>query len=149
MARLSCILIGMGVSSSRVVRQSLLKRYTRLLSQTSPHFPIHFLKIYRCPFHNYTASTCGLVSFPRKRESRRRGAWGLDACFRRHDVLLASDLRNGHLVLQGICGVDGVGGQGPDVFCHASGHRVRAFWALLRRKRLGTQTGRLNFQKQT
>jgi site-specific recombinase XerD len=51
----------------------------------------------RCPFHYYTASLCGLASCPRKRESRRRGAWGLDACFRRHDVLLASDLRNGHL----------------------------------------------------
>ena len=24
--------------------------------------------------------------------------WGLDACFRRHDVLLASDLRNRHLM---------------------------------------------------
>ncbi len=54
----------------------------------------------KCPFHNYTASTCGLASFPRKRESRRRGAWGLDACFRRHDILLASDLRNGHLDVQ-------------------------------------------------
>ncbi len=26
----------------------------------------------RCPFHKYTASSCGLASFPRKRESRRR-----------------------------------------------------------------------------
>src|SRR5439155_26708354 len=60
---------------------------------------------HRCPFHTYTASACGLVSFPRKRESRRRGPWGLDA--RRslpstpigggHDVLLSSDLRNIYL----------------------------------------------------
>ena len=27
----------------------------------------------------------------------RRGAWGLDARLRGHDVLLAPDLRNGHL----------------------------------------------------
>ena len=40
----------------------------------------------------YTASTCILASFPRKRESRRRGAWELDARLRGHDVLLASDL---------------------------------------------------------
>ena len=33
----------------------------------------------RCPFHKYTASSCGLASFPRKRESRRRAPWGLDA----------------------------------------------------------------------
>jgi hypothetical protein len=45
--------------------------------------------------------------------------------------------------------VDGVGGQGPGVFCHTSGPCARAFWALRRRKRLGTQTGRLDFQKQT
>src|SRR6266545_2771619 len=51
----------------------------------------------RCPFHKYTASSCGLVSFPRKRESRRRAPWGLDARLRGHDVLLASDLRNRHL----------------------------------------------------
>jgi hypothetical protein len=29
----------------------------------------------RCPFPKYTASTCALVSFPRKRESGRHGAW--------------------------------------------------------------------------
>ena len=52
----------------------------------------------RCPFHIYTASPCDLASFPRKRESRGQEPWGLDACFRRHDVLLASDLRNRHLV---------------------------------------------------
>jgi hypothetical protein len=51
----------------------------------------------RCPFHKYTASSCGIVSFPRKRGSRRRGPWGLDARLRGHDVLLASDLRNRHL----------------------------------------------------
>jgi hypothetical protein len=28
----------------------------------------------RCPFHICTASPCGRASFPRKRESRRRGA---------------------------------------------------------------------------
>ena len=48
--------------------------------------------------HTYTASSCGLVSFPRKRESRRRALMGLDARLRGHDVLLASDLRNRHLV---------------------------------------------------
>ena len=51
----------------------------------------------RCPFHKYTASSCGLVSFLRKRESRRRTPWGLDARLRGHDVLLAPDLRNRHL----------------------------------------------------
>src|SRR5712692_8175425 len=52
----------------------------------------------RCPFHKYTASAYGLASFPRKRESRRRAPWGLDARLRGHDVLLAPDLRNRHLV---------------------------------------------------
>src|SRR2546422_7703379 len=51
----------------------------------------------RCPFHKYTASACGLASFPRKRESRGRAPWGLDARLRGHDILLAQDLRNGHL----------------------------------------------------
>src|SRR5713101_7743502 len=51
----------------------------------------------RCPFHKYTASSCGLASFPRKRESRRQAPWGLDARLRGHDVLLAPDLRNRHL----------------------------------------------------
>jgi hypothetical protein len=51
----------------------------------------------RCPFHKSTASACGLASFPRKRESRRRAPWGLDARLRGHDVLLAPDLRNRHL----------------------------------------------------
>ena len=46
----------------------------------------------RCPFRKYTASTCILASFPRKWESRRPGAWELDARLRGHDVLLASDL---------------------------------------------------------
>ena len=52
----------------------------------------------RCPFHKYTASPCDLASFPRKRESRGQELWGLDACVRRHDVQLASNLRNRHLV---------------------------------------------------
>ena len=52
----------------------------------------------KCPFHTYTASTYILASFPRKRESRRRRAGGLDARLRGHDVLLVPDLRNGHLV---------------------------------------------------
>jgi uncharacterized protein with GYD domain len=30
------------------------------------------IKVARCPFHKYTASPCGLASFPRKRESRSR-----------------------------------------------------------------------------
>jgi hypothetical protein len=51
----------------------------------------------RCPLHKYTASACGFASFPRKRESRRRVLWGLDARLRGHDVLLAPDLRNRHL----------------------------------------------------
>src|SRR6185503_11371198 len=55
------------------------------------------LQTSRCPFHTYTASADGLASCPRKRESRRRGAWGLDARLRGHDVLLVPDLRNGHL----------------------------------------------------
>jgi len=51
----------------------------------------------RSLFHKYTASSYGLGSFPRKRASRRRVPWGLDARLRGHDVLLASDLRNRHL----------------------------------------------------
>src|SRR6267142_3462097 len=51
----------------------------------------------RCPFHKYTASAGGLASFPRKRESRGRAPWGLDARLHGHDILLAQDLRNGHL----------------------------------------------------
>ena len=47
MARLGCILMLMGVSFSRVLRQSFFERYTRLLMETSPEFLIHFLKIYR------------------------------------------------------------------------------------------------------
>ena len=36
-----------------------------------------FIDQTRCPFHTYTASSWDLVSFPRKRESRRRahGDW--------------------------------------------------------------------------
>ena len=34
----------------------------------------------------------GLASFPRKRESRGRAPWGLDARLRGHDILLAQDL---------------------------------------------------------
>src|SRR2546422_1541132 len=56
----------------------------------------------RCPFHKYTASACGLASFPRKRESRGRAPWGLDARLRGHDILLAQDLRNGHLDALGL-----------------------------------------------
>ncbi len=52
----------------------------------------------RCLFHTSTASACGLASFPRKRESTGRALWGLDARRRGHDMLLAQDLRNGHLV---------------------------------------------------
>jgi hypothetical protein len=52
----------------------------------------------RCPFHKYSASSCSPVSFPRKRESRRRALWGLDAHLRGHDFILAPDLRNSHLV---------------------------------------------------
>src|SRR5713101_3626678 len=56
--------------------------------------------IARCPFHKYTTSAYGLASFPRKRESRSRAPWGLDARLRGHDVLLAPDLRNRHLVVR-------------------------------------------------
>jgi hypothetical protein len=34
---------------------------------------IRALQQARCPFHKYTASSCWLASFPRTRESRRRG----------------------------------------------------------------------------
>ena len=36
-----------GVSSSWVVWQVFFERYTRVLLEASPEFPIHFLKIYR------------------------------------------------------------------------------------------------------
>src|SRR5438552_13516840 len=65
------------------------------MSQTL--LPILLPSLAGCPFHKYTASACGLASFPRKRETRRRAPWGLDARLRGHDVLLAQDLRNGHL----------------------------------------------------
>src|SRR2546426_12344994 len=63
---------------------------------------LHNIVYTRCPFHKYTASACGLASFPRKRESRGRAPWGLDARLRGHDILLAQDLRNGHLA-EGLC----------------------------------------------
>src|SRR4029453_9281540 len=56
---------------------------------------------------------------------------------------------NPQQVLQGVCRDDGVSRASAGVFCHASRHGVRLVWALLRRKRLGTQTGRLDSQKQT
>jgi transposase len=58
--------------------------------------PILYLINTRCPFRKYTASSCSLGSFPRKRESRRRTPWGLDARLRGHDVILVPDLRNRH-----------------------------------------------------
>ena len=45
-ARLSCILMHTGVSSYGVVWQVFFERYTRVLMEASPTFPIHFLKIY-------------------------------------------------------------------------------------------------------
>src|SRR5947199_5758047 len=45
-----------------------------------------------------------------------------------------------------MCGVDGVGRQSAGLFCYACRRGHRAVWALLRRKRLRTQTGRLAFQ---
>jgi len=45
-ARLSCILMHTGVSSYGVVWQVFFERYTRVLMEASPAFPIHFLKIY-------------------------------------------------------------------------------------------------------
>ena len=56
----------------------------------STYLDVHFI--------NTLPDSCALASFPQKRESRGREPWGLDACLRRHDVLLASDLRNRHLV---------------------------------------------------
>src|SRR5215831_10369603 len=59
----------MGVSSSWVGWQVCLERYTRVLMKASLEFPIHFLKIYRCPFHSlwlprlsagYVRFTCGV-----------------------------------------------------------------------------------------
>src|SRR5713226_181082 len=49
-----------GVSSSRVMWQSFLERYTRLLMEANPKFPIYFLNIYRCLFHTYTTSDAGV-----------------------------------------------------------------------------------------
>ena len=46
MARLSCILMHTGVSSYWVVWHMFFERYTRVLLEASPEFPIHFLKIY-------------------------------------------------------------------------------------------------------
>src|SRR5437879_13465860 len=54
----------------------------------------------RCLFHKYTASAYGFASFPRKRESRGPPPQGLDARLRGHDVLLAPNLRNGHLAFR-------------------------------------------------
>jgi len=39
-----------GVSSYRVVWQGCCERYTRVLMEASPEFPIHFLKIYSIDF---------------------------------------------------------------------------------------------------
>jgi hypothetical protein len=39
-----------GVSSYGVVWQVFFERYTRVLMEASPAFPIHFLKIYRTAF---------------------------------------------------------------------------------------------------
>src|SRR6478736_1186694 len=68
-----------------------------------------------------------------------------------HCISVEADEETGYSssVLQGICGVDGVGGQGSGVLSHASRYGARTFWALLRRKRLGAHTGCLDFQKQT
>jgi hypothetical protein len=50
---------------------------------------------------------------------------------------------------KGICRVDGLGRQSASVFCHAFRNGVVPLWAVLRRKWLGTQAGRVAFQKQT
>src|SRR5438093_4978282 len=72
----------------------------------------------RCLFHKYTASAYGFASFPRKRESRGPPPQGLDARLRGHDVLLAPNLRNGHLVVWNIkdayCPADGICHAWPD-----------------------------------
>jgi hypothetical protein len=44
--RLSCILIHAGVSSYGVVWYVHCEKYTRVLMEASPEFPIYFLKIY-------------------------------------------------------------------------------------------------------
>src|SRR5712692_1555470 len=58
---------------------------------------VHFINILPV-----AAAPWWVASFPRRRESRRRAPWGLDARLRGHDVLLVMtlvpDLRNGHLV---------------------------------------------------
>ena len=41
-------------------------------------------------FIHTRASSCGRASCPRKRASRGQAPWALDACVRRHDVLLVS-----------------------------------------------------------
>jgi hypothetical protein len=74
--------------------QQKLHKLEGFLRNCSKHCPDPHA---RCPFHTYTASPCGLASFPRKRESRGQEPRGLDACVRRQDVLLASNLRNRHL----------------------------------------------------
>jgi hypothetical protein len=81
----------------------------------------------RCLFHKYTASSDGLASFPRKRESRRRGAWGLDARLRGYEVLLVLDLRNGHLarLVEMVCPNE------EDERCDITG-QVRNAWSLVR-----------------
>ena len=64
---------------------------------------------HRYPLHIYTyihtlpvaEAPWWVVSFPRRRESRRRTPWGMAARLRGHDVLLVMtlvlDIRNGHL----------------------------------------------------
>ena len=56
--------------------------------------------------------------------------------------------RDPQQVLQRVCRAHGLGRESVGVFCHASRHGVRAL-ALLRGKRFGTPTGRLDCQKQT
>src|SRR5712691_11929582 len=58
-----------GVSSSWVVWHVCLERYTRVLMKASLEFPIHFLKIYRCPGHSpqgwYRAPAASVVEVSR------------------------------------------------------------------------------------
>src|SRR6266853_3609140 len=48
-AELTCILMHTGVSSCSGMTAMSMERYTRVLMDASPEFPIHFLNIYSVP----------------------------------------------------------------------------------------------------
>ena len=59
----------------------------RLLTLSHVRLDVHFVNTLPVD-----ATLWGVASFPRKRESRRRAPWGLDARVRGHDVLLTMAL---------------------------------------------------------